>query len=888
MLAARSSRARGWTPDGQPSPPGGDRGRAARAGPGSGSAPRPVAPRAPRATTADPRRRVPRDGRPAPGRARHGRRHLGAHVRGPRVRRPCDRGGTAGRRGRPRRPGRGPDAVRHPRPVRRDPRRPRRRRRLRARRRRRPGRARRPRLRRGRRRGRAHRGRPGHRRPAAAGDPDARGRPGPGRRRLDHLHVRLDRHAQGRRGDATAARPPSSTPRRGCSCSERPLGPGDRVHGRAVGRVRRLVRGDVARVAARRVPGARAARRSSAAAWTSGRGSSANDVTVVSTVPTLVALWPAEALDAVRLLIFGGEACPPELAARLVVAGREVWNTYGPTEATVVACGARLDRRAARCASGCRSTAGTSRWSTTDGAPRRRRARSGELVIGGVGLARYLDPAKDAEKYAPMPTLGWERAYRSGDLVPLRPRPACSSTAAPTTRSSSAVGGSSSARSTRPCWRCPAWPVPRRRSGATGRGQPAPRRLPRARPGPQAAGSEDGTAFDVPAATARLRESLPAALVPRLAVVDTLPTRTSGKVDRDALPWPLAGTTAEPAVAAHLDGDRRVARRAVDARSSARASPGSTTTSSTSAAAASPRRSSCRGCGPATPRSPSPTSTSTPGSATLADTLDEFTPSASSTDRTVQPVPTGHARSPRPCSPCRSRAVVGLRWLLWLAVAANVVGALAGSAAWLPRTPWWAVAVAWLHPRLPARADAARRRQARLVLARGPARHIPARRSGPPADLARRAPGPPTSGRRRAARRAAGSSTTPGCSARASAEDVDLHTLPPVTGLLTLGKGCSVEPEVDLTGHWVDGDVLARRPRPGRRRRPRRLAQHARAGHPGRAGRARSPPARRCSARCPPESAGPAPPPSSTAPARHDVPTGRPPRGRRWVPRLRR
>ena len=42
---------------------------------------------------------------------------------------------------------------------------------------------------------------------------------------------------------------------------------------------------------------------------------------------------------------------------------------------------------------------------------------TGELIIGGVGLARYLDPAKDAEKYAAMPTLGWERAYRSGDLV---------------------------------------------------------------------------------------------------------------------------------------------------------------------------------------------------------------------------------------------------------------------------------------------------------------------------------------------------------------------------------------------------------------------------------------------------------------------------------------
>ena len=67
-----------------------------------------------------------------------------------------------------------------------------------------------------------------------------------------------------------------------------------------------------------------------------------NDITVVSTVPTLVALWPAAALDDVRLLILGGEACPPEIGARLATADREVWNTYGPTEATVVACGARL------------------------------------------------------------------------------------------------------------------------------------------------------------------------------------------------------------------------------------------------------------------------------------------------------------------------------------------------------------------------------------------------------------------------------------------------------------------------------------------------------------------------------------------------------------------
>ena len=43
----------------------------------------------------------------------------------------------------------------------------------------------------------------------------------------------------------------------------------------------------------------------------------ANDITVVSTVPTLVSLWPTEALANVRLLILGGEACPPEIGERL-------------------------------------------------------------------------------------------------------------------------------------------------------------------------------------------------------------------------------------------------------------------------------------------------------------------------------------------------------------------------------------------------------------------------------------------------------------------------------------------------------------------------------------------------------------------------------------------
>ncbi len=147
------------------------------------------------------------------------------------------------------------------------------------------------------------------------------------------------------------------------------------------------------------------------------------DITVVSTVPTLAALWPAEALEAVRLLIFGGEACPPDLAERLAAgpdsAGREVWNTYGPTEATVVACVAKLDG-IGPVSIGLPLPGWDLAVVDKDATPVKV-GEVGELVIGGVGLARYLDPEKDAEKYAPMPTLGWNRAYRSGDLVRLEP-----------------------------------------------------------------------------------------------------------------------------------------------------------------------------------------------------------------------------------------------------------------------------------------------------------------------------------------------------------------------------------------------------------------------------------------------------------------------------------
>lgn len=259
----------------------------------------------------------------------------------------------------------------------------------------------------------------------------------------------------------------------------------------------------------------------------------ANEVTVVSTVPTLVSLWPDEALQRVRLLILGGEAFPPELGARLVRGGREVWNTYGPTEATVVACGALVTGEGPM-----RIGLPLDGWDLavvdSDGRPVPEGA-TGELIIGGVGLARYLDPAKDAEKYAPMPTLGWDRAYRSGDLV--------------VNDSGGLLFGGRADDQVK---------LGGRRI-ELGEIDSALLALPGVL-GAAAAVRRTGSGnqllvgyvavderYDGAAALATLRRDLPAALVPRLAVVDDLPTRTSGKVDREALPWPLPTPVAESA-----------------------------------------------------------------------------------------------------------------------------------------------------------------------------------------------------------------------------------------------------------------------------------------------------------------------------------------------------
>jgi non-ribosomal peptide synthetase-like protein len=141
-------------------------------------------------------------------------------------------------------------------------------------------------------------------------------------------------------------------------------------------------------------------------------------ITVLSCVPTLLAMMEQD-VPSLRLLILGGEVCPPDLVKRWWTSHRRVINTYGPTEATVIATWAE-------CRPGQAVTIGRPvpnyfarildehLLPVVDGV-------AGELCLGGPGLARgYLgQPELTREKFILLPQNGSapQRFYRTGDLA---------------------------------------------------------------------------------------------------------------------------------------------------------------------------------------------------------------------------------------------------------------------------------------------------------------------------------------------------------------------------------------------------------------------------------------------------------------------------------------
>ncbi|HAM25890.1 MAG TPA: amino acid adenylation protein [Microbacteriaceae bacterium] len=516
----------------------------------------------------------------------------------------------------------------------------------------------------------------------------------------------------------------------------------------------------------------------------------AHGITVVSTVPTLAALWPEESLELVRLVIFGGEACPPELAARISSRGREVWNTYGPTEATVVACAAPLGGTGP-----VRIGLPLDGWDLAVVDPAGQRVSEGEigeLIIGGVGLARYLDPARDAEKFAPHVGLGWDRAYRSGDLVrfesdglifvgraddqvKLGGRRIELGEVEAALRSLDGVAGAAAVVQTTP------------------------------------AGNHvlvgylvlaDGTEpFDRAAMSDRLRDELPAALVPLLAVVDSLPTRTSGKVDRAGLPWPLpatdepAGDELSPTAAWIAERWTAILGAPVSGADDDFFAQGGGSLSAAQLVSAIRERH---------PQTRVSDIYDHPRIGSLADELDTRTPAEPVAARTVRATPFG-SQLAQTLLGIPLHVLVGARWVVYLAVANNLLSLVTG-ATFAPTVSWWWIAVGFALFITPLGKMTIAVIASRLLLAdlapgsypRGGSMHLRLWLAEQVSLLV----GP------------ASLAGAPWISYYARAlgakigEGVDLHSLPPITGMLSIGPHAAIEPEVDLAGYWIDGDIL--------------------------------------------------------------------------------
>jgi len=517
----------------------------------------------------------------------------------------------------------------------------------------------------------------------------------------------------------------------------------------------------------------------------------AHGITVVSTVPTLAALWPEESLELVRLVIFGGEACPPDLADRISVRGREVWNTYGPTEATVVSCAALLGGDGP-----VRIGLPLDGWdlAVVDAAGARvGEGEIGELIIGGVGLARYLDAGMDAAKYAAMPSLGWDRAYRSGDLVRFE---AAGLVFVGRADDQVKLGGR----------RIELGEVEAALQGLDGVAGAAAAVQTSASGNHLLVGylalTDPTVLFDRVAAVERLRAELPAALVPLLAIVDSLPTKTSGKVDRTALPWPLPTTVGEPADA----GLTATASWLADKWSGILGVPVSGTDDDFFAQGGGSL--SAAQLVSAIRERFADTRVSDiydhPRIGSLADELDGRVPHLKPKTREVLPTPMG-SRIAQTILGIPLHILAGARWVVYLAAANNLL-VVWGQLASLPQLSWWWIGVGFLLFVTPPGKMALTVVAARLLLRgvapgdypRGGSVHLrlwlaeqvallvnPASAAGAPwiSYYAR----------------ALGATIGVG---------VDLHTLPPVTGMLSIGQGASVEPEADLSGYWIDGDIL--------------------------------------------------------------------------------
>ncbi len=150
-----------------------------------------------------------------------------------------------------------------------------------------------------------------------------------------------------------------------------------------------------------------------------------DEVSLINTVPSAMAKlirmrnWP----ETVKTVGLGGEAANPELVKQIYkqTGASQVWDLYGPTEATVYSTHSLIPKETGGLISIGRPIACSHAYLLDQYLQPVPVGVTADLYLGGAGLARgYLRrPALTAEKFIPNPfgTTPGARLYRTGDLA---------------------------------------------------------------------------------------------------------------------------------------------------------------------------------------------------------------------------------------------------------------------------------------------------------------------------------------------------------------------------------------------------------------------------------------------------------------------------------------
>jgi natural product biosynthesis luciferase-like monooxygenase protein len=279
------------------------------------------------------------------------------------------------------------------------------------------------------------------------------------------------------------------------------------------------------------------------------------EITHLQCTPSMASFLTADApgrtaLGRLEVLMVGGEALPPDLAAGLRDAmSGTLLNMYGPTETTIWSTVARLDEVGGRIPLG-QPIANTALSVRNAGGQALPDLVEGELWIGGEGLAKgyWKRPDLTAERFVETPE---GRFYRTGDLVRSHPDGTLDylgriDTQVKIRGHRIELGEIEAALADQPSVAAAAM-----RAVTFGEGDT--RLVGYVTPGGAAAPDADGL-------RAALALRLPEIMLPaRIVVLDQMPLTPNGKIDRKALPDPTASTARAPAVAAESDIEASIA-----------------------------------------------------------------------------------------------------------------------------------------------------------------------------------------------------------------------------------------------------------------------------------------------------------------------------------------